>query len=389
MAGLNMTRDITPFSLDVPQADLDDLATRLERVRWPDPSPFEDGRQGPPLDKMRALVDHWRTSYDWRRCETLLNGLGQNRTRIDGVDIHFLHIRSPHDDAMPLLMTHGWPGSVLEFRHVVDPLVNPTAHGGTANDAFHLVIPSMPGFGFSGKPTDSGWNTGRIATAWAELMVRLGYDRWCAQGGDWGAMVTLILGHMRPPGLAGIHLNFVPFQPTEEETAQATEAERSMLADAGRYDQEFSAYMKLMGTRPQSVAFALSDSPVGLAAWIYALFQDVSDSDGNPEAVFSLDDILDDIMLYWLPNAGPSSARLYWESFQAMQQGGIPQTKVPTPTGISMFAKEQVRLSRRWAEARFDKITHFCEHASGGHFAALEKPDQLVADIRASFRLFR
>lgn len=384
-----MTHDITPFILDVPQAELDDLATRLGRIRWPDPSPVADGRQGPPMEKIRALVDHWRTSYDWRRCETLLNGLGQSRTEIDGVDIHFLHIRSPHEHALPLLVTHGWPGSVLEFRHVIEPLVNPTAHGGAADDAFHLVVPSMPGFGFSGKPTEPGWNTGRIAMAWTELMRRLGYDQWCAQGGDWGAMVTLTLAHMRPPGLAGIHLNFVPFQPTDEEIAQSSEAEKAMLADAARYDGEFSAYMKLMGTRPQSVAFALSDSPVGMASWIYALFQDVSDSGGNPEAVFSLDDILDDIMLYWLPNAGPSSARLYWESFQAMQQGGTPQSKVPTPTGISMFSREQVRLSQRWAETRFDKITHFGEHAGGGHFAALEKPDQLVADIRASFRMFR
>ncbi|MGY9047687.1 hypothetical protein P775_21070 [Puniceibacterium antarcticum] len=384
-----MTADVTPFILKVPQAELDDLETRLDRTRWPDPSSVEDGHQGPPLDKIRALIDHWRTSYDWRRCEALMNGLGQSHTEIDGVDIHFLHVRSPHESAMPLLMTHGWPGSVLEFSNVIDPLVNPTAHGGTADHAFHLVIPSMPGFGFSGKPTEPGWNTGRIAMVWTALMARLGYDTWVAQGDDWGAMVTLTLAHMRPPGLAGVHLNFVPFQPTEQEIAQASDAEKAMLADAGRYDGEFSAYMKLMGTRPQSVAFALSDSPVGLAAWIYALFQDVSDSDGNPETVVPLDDIIDDIMLYWLPNAGPSSARLYWESFQAMQQGGMPQSKVPTPTGISMFPGEQVRLSQRWAEARFDKITHFGEHASGGHFAALEKPDQLVADIRASFRHLR
>lgn len=384
-----MTQHITPFILDIPQADLDDLAKRLDWIRWPDPSPVEDGRQGPPLDKIRALVDHWRTAYDWRRCETLLNGLGQSRTEIDGVDIHFLHIRSRHENALPLLMTHGWPGSVLEFRHVIDPLVNPTAHGGRAEDAFHLVIPSMPGFGFSGKPTEPGWHTGRIAMAWCALMARLGYDTWGAQGGDWGAMVTLALAHMRPAGLAGIHLNFVPFQPTGEDIAQASDAEKAMLADVGRYDAEFSAYMKLMGTRPQSVAFALSDSPVGLAAWIYALFQDVSDSDGKPETVFAMDEIIDDIMLYWLPNAGPSSARLYWEGFQAMKQGGMPQAKVPTPTGISMFAGEQVRLSQRWAEARFDKITHFGEHSSGGHFAALERPDDLVADIRASFHELR
>ena len=384
-----MSDAIRPFTLDVPQSELDDLRDRLSRTRWPNESPVEDGRQGPPLVKLQALVERWRDGYDWRRCEALLNGWGQHVTEIDGVDIHFLHVRSAHADATPLLMTHGWPGSVLEFRRVIDPLVNPTAHGGTAEDAFHLVIPSMPGFGFSGKPVKPGWNPARIAGAWATLMARLGYDRWVAQGGDWGAMVTMILGHMAPAGLAGIHLNFVPFQPTEAEVAEADEAERQMLADAARYDAEFSAYMKLQGSRPQSVAFALADSPVGLAAWIYALFQDVSDSGGNPESVFPRDDIIDDVMLYWLPNAGPSSARLYWEGVQAMRDGGMPEAAMPTPTGISMYPGEQLRLSRRWAEARFERLVHFAEADRGGHFAALEAPGSLVADLRATVRGMR
>ena len=380
---------VKPFTLDIPQLKLDDLTNRLQRTRWPDPSPVEDGRQGPPLTKIKALVEHWQTAYDWRRCESLLNSLGQSVTEIDGVDIHFLHIRSEHDDAMPLLMTHGWPGSVLEFRHVIDPLVNPTAHGGLEKDAFHLVIPSMPGFGFSGKPVEVGWNTSRIASAWTDLMARLGYETWAAHGGDWGALVTLTLGHMCPPGLTGIHLNFVPFQPSEAEIAEASSEELKMLADADRYDAEYSSYMKLMGTRPQSVAFGLSDSPAGLAAFIYALFQDVSDSGGDPETVFPMDEIIDDIMLYWLPNAGASSARLYWEAMQAMRQGGMPQAKVSTPTGISMFAGEQVRLSKRWAESRFETLTHFREHASGGHFAALEAPGAIFSDIRETFRTVR
>lgn len=380
---------IRPFSLNVPQIDLDDLADRLKRTRWPDQSPVEDGRQGPPLAKIRALVDYWQTAYDWRRCEALLNSLGQSRTTIDGVEIHFLHIRSKHAQAMPLLMTHGWPGSVLEFRHVIEPLVNPTAHGGTEKDAFHLVIPSMPGFGFSDKPQEAGWNTTRIAAAWSQLMARLGYETWAAQGGDWGAMVTLTLGHMSPPGLAGVHLNFVPFQPSEIEIASASPDEEKMLADAGRYDAEYSGYMKLMSSRPQSVAFSLSDSPVGLAAFVYALFQDVSDSGGDPETVFQMDEIIDDIMLYWLPNAGASSARLYWEGKEAMRKGGRPHTQVPTPTGISMFAGEQVRLSRRWATNRFRTLTHFAEHDRGGHFAALEAPGALVSDIRETFRTLR
>ena len=384
-----MTDTIHPFILNVPQDDLDDLAHRLDRTRWPGASSVEDGRQGPPLTKVRALVDHWRHAYDWRRCEALLNGWGQHVTEIDGVDIHFLHIRSAHADAMPLLMTHGWPGSVLEFRHVIDPLVNPTKHGGDARDAFHLIIPSMPGFGFSGQPTEPGWSPARIAAAWTMLMARLGYDRWGAQGGDWGAMVTMILGHTAPEGLAGIHLNFVPFEPTPDEVANADEDERRMLGDAARYDAEYSAYMKLQGSRPQSVAFALADSPVGLAAWIYALFQDVSDSGGNPESVFALDEIIDDVMLYWLPNAGPSSARLYWEGVQAMRDGGMPREAMTTPAGISMFRREQVRLSRRWAEARFDNLVHFAEHAEGGHFAALERPDALVGDLRVTFATMR
>ena len=380
---------ISPMKLDIAQADLDDLTDRLDRIRWPSASPIEGTQQGPSLQNLQALVTHWRTSYDWRRCEHLLNSLGQSLTTIDGIDIHFLHIRSKHENAMPLLLTHGWPGSVLEFRHIIDPLVNPTAHGGTEQDAFHLVIPSMPGFGFSGKPTEPGWHIGRIAQAWVELMSRLEYSRWGAQGGDWGALVTQTLAQMNPPGLTGIHLNFVPFQPTGQEVADATKEEQKMLADAKRYSTEYSAYMNLMSTRPQSVAFGLSDSPVGLAAWIYALFQDVSDSDRQPERIFSLDDMLDDIMLYWLPNAGPTSARLYWESMQAMRNRPEAYDKIQIPTGISMFPAEQVRLSEQWAKNRFEKLVHFAEHIRGGHFAAMEAPESLVSDIRQTFVTLR
>ncbi|WNG43863.1 epoxide hydrolase 1 [Archangium minus] len=380
-----MTDHLEPFHLSVPQSELDELRARLRHTRWPDPGTVEDTRQGPPLARIRALAERWCEGYDWRRCEALLNGLGQHRTEIDGLGIHFLHIRSPEPDALPLLMTHGWPGSVLEFRNVVGPLTNPVAHGGRASDAFHLVIPSLPGFGFSDKPTGPGWHVGRIAGAWLTLMRRLGYERWAAQGGDWGAGVTTMLGYMAPAGLIGIHLNMVMFQPTHEECANADAHERKMLADAQRYDEQFSGYYKLQNTRPQSVAFSLADSPVGLAAWIYALFQDVSDSGGEPERVFSLDDMLDDIMLYWLPNAGPSSARLYWESAQAMKQGGPPSMPMPTPAGISMFPGEQIRVSRRWAESRFARLVHFNELERGGHFAALEQPALFVEEVRATF----
>lgn len=380
---------IEPFHLAVPQAELDDLRERLSRARWPDRETVDDTSQGPPLAKMRALCDRWRDGYDWRRCEALLNGLGQFRTGIDGLGIHFLHVRSPEPDALPLLMTHGWPGSVLEFRHVIGPLTDPAAHGGDPRDAFHLVIPSLPGFGFSDKPKGTGWGVPRIADAWAELMRRLGHDRWGAQGGDWGAAVTTAIGHKAPAGLVGIHLNFVLFQPTGQEVAEATPQERAMLADAGRYDERFSAYMKLQGTRPQSIGYSLADSPTGLAAWIYALFQDVSDSGGDPERVFGLDEMLDDIMLYWLPNTGASSARLYWEAMASMKSGGPPSGPMRTPAGISMFPGEQVRISRRWAERRFADLVRFNELDRGGHFAALEQPAAFADEVRATFRPLR
>lgn len=380
-----MSLVIEPFYLSVPQAELDDLQRRLAQTRWPTPDTVSDTSQGPQGERIRALVAHWRDGYDWRRCEALLNGLGQFRTEIDGLGIHFLHIRSPEPGARALLLTHGWHGSVLEFRDVIGPLSDPVAHGGKASDAFHLIIPSLPGFGFSDKPTVPGWDIGRIAGAWAQLMARLGYDEWFAQGGDWGAGVTTMLGYMAPAGLKAIHLNFAMFQPTSAEIANADAAERKMLADAGRYHAEFAGYYAVQKTRPQSVAFGLADSPVGLAAWIYALFQDVSDSGGEPETVFSLDAMIDDIMLYWLPNTGASSARLYWESTQAMQRNSMAFPPMPMPTGISMFPGEQVRLSRRWAEARFASLVHFNEPVRGGHFAALEQPGLFVEEVRASF----
>jgi pimeloyl-ACP methyl ester carboxylesterase len=380
---------ITPFPIKVDQAQLADLADRLARVRWPDADTVADGSQGPTSPAIRRLVDRWKDGYDWRAVEARINGWGSSRTVIDGLGIHFLHIRSPEPEALPLLMTHGWPGSMLEFREVIGPLTDPVAHGGHASDAFHLVIPTLPGFGFSDKPIEPGWDVGRIAGAWAVLMQRLGYHRWAAQGGDWGAGVTTVLGHMAPSGLIGIHLNMVMFQPTDEERAAADADEQRMLADAHRYDQEYAGYYKVQNTRPQSVAFALADSPIGLAAWVYALFQDVSDSGGDPERVFSLDTMLDDIMMYWLPNAGPSSIRLYWETAQAMRKGGFPTAPMPLPTGISMFPGEQVRLSRRWAASRFAKLIHFGEPDRGGHFAALEQPAAFTEEVRATFRTLR
>ncbi|MCP1440095.1 microsomal epoxide hydrolase [Erwinia persicina] len=384
-----MTSPVESFPIHIPQTQLDDLAQRLAQTRWPDPETVSDNSQGPKLERLRALVAHWQKDYDWRATETQLNQWNSSRTEIDGLGIHFLHIRSPHSDALPLLMTHGWPGSVLEFRAMIGPLTDPTAYGGQASDAFHLVIPALPGFGFSDKPTSPGWGVGKTASAWVQLMARLGYgQRWAAQGGDWGSAVTTALGHMRPPGLVGIHLNMVMYQPTQDEIAQATPEEQRMLADAQRYDQELSGYMKVQSTRPQSVGFALADSPVGLAAWIYALFQDASDSGGEPERAIDINALIDDIMLYWLPNAGPSSVRFYWEGIREMQQQG-PASAIPTPAGVSMFPGELLRLSRRWAQARFEDLRFFAEAEHGGHFAAMENPAVLTDHVRETFRLLR
>ncbi|MBV6853771.1 epoxide hydrolase [Xanthomonas campestris pv. mirabilis] len=381
-----MTDGMTPFRINIAQAELDDLNQRLGHTRWPSQETVRDHSQGPQSARIRRLVERWRTGYDWRATERLLNGWNSSRTAIDGLDIHFLHVRSPEPGALPLLLTHGWPGSILEFRDVIGPLTDPVAYGGKASDAFHLVIPSLPGFGFSGKPTSRGWGVGRTAAAWVELMRRLGYgERWTAQGGDWGSAITTALGFMQPPGLVGIHLNMVMFDPSAEEIANATPAEQRMLDDAKRYQREFSGYMHLQSTRPQSVGFSLADSPAGIAAWIYALFQDVSQSGGEPENVIALDHRIDDIMLYWLPNAGPSSVRFYWE---AAQEAGtaMPMHPMPTPTGISMFPGEQVRISRRWAERRFADLRFFAEAERGGHFAAMENPPAFVDHLRDTFQ---
>ena len=382
-----MFHPIKPFQLSVPEVQLTELRQRLRLTRWPDRETAADTSQGPPLAKVQALVAYWLDQYDWRRCEAMLNGFGQHLTSIDGLNIHFLHIRSPEPDALPLILTHGWPGSVLEFHKMIGPLTDPVAHGGDRHDAFHLVVPSLPGFGFSGRPTTFGWGIPRIADAWIALMDRLGYERWGAQGGDWGAAVTTAIGHKAPPGCIGVHLNFVMYKPTEDEVASATPHEQAMLDSMRTYQDSLSGYAKLQGTRPQTIGYALADSPVAQAAWLYDLFQNVSDSGANPESVFSYDEMLDDIMLYWLTNTGASSARLYWQAQAAMS--GPPPAPMQVPAAISMFPKELVRISRRWAEKRFSNLVHFNELDRGGHFAALEQPALLVEEIRAGFRGLR
>ena len=382
-----MSDPIEPFRLAVPESELADLRDRLGRTRWPEREVVADWSQGAPLGRVRSLCDYWRTGYDWRRCEAMLNGFGPFRTSVDGLGIHFLHVRSPEPDALPLVMTHGWPGSVVEFHKVIGPLTDPAAHGGDPRDAFHLVLPTLPGYGFSDKPAQPGWGIERIARAWSTLMHRLGYGkRWAAQGGDWGGGVTWQIGLQRPAGCVGLHLNIMMMKPTAAEIAAADAEERKILADLERYEEELSGYSKEQSTRPQTIGYALADSPAGLAAWIYEKFHDWTDNGGSAEDVLSRDEMLDDIMLYWLPNAAASSARLYWESFTP---GGIDAPPCEVPTAVSMFPKELQRASRRWAERRFPKLVYWNELDRGGHFAAFEQPELFTAEVRAGLRPVR
>jgi pimeloyl-ACP methyl ester carboxylesterase len=383
-----MSEQIRPFHLSVPEAQLTDLRERLARTRWPDRETVSDTGQGPMLAKIQALCAYWQDEYDWRRAESMLNGFGQYRTTIDGLGLHFLHIRSPEPDALPLLMTHGWPGSILEFSKVIGPLTDPAAHGGDPRTAFHLVLPSLPGFGFSDRPTETGWNFNRIADAWITLMDRLGYRRWAAQGGDFGAAVTTAIAARTPPGLVGLHLNFPMVQPTPAEIGAATPHEQAMLAGAGNYFANLSGYSTLQSTHPQTVGYSLADSPTGLAAWMYSLFQDVCGTPGNAESSFTTDEMLDDITLYWLTNTGTSSARIYWEMMHS-PRSPQPSGPITVPAGFSIFPQEQIRASRRWLEARYRTVVHFNELDRGGHFAALEQPELFITELRTSFSTLR
>jgi epoxide hydrolase len=376
--------EITPFRIDIPDADIDDLRQRLRRTRWPEPEPVTDWSQGIPLAYTRALCEYWLDGYDWPAAQDRLNRFAQYRTAIDGLDIHFLHVRSPREDALPLVITHGWPGSVVEFGKVIGPLTDPVAHGGEAADAFHVVCPSLPGYGFSGKPAQTGWSIERTADAWDQLMTRLGYSRYGAQGGDWGAQVTTGLGMNHGDHLAGIHLNMPIALPDPATADDLTDREKAALASMDHYARWDSGYSKQQSTRPQTVGYGLVDSPAGLCAWIVEKFWSWTDSDGDPLNVLTKDELLDNVMLYWLPGTGASSARLYWESFSKPLLG-----PVDVPVGCSIFPKEIFRPSRRWAERQFPDLRYWNEAARGGHFAAFEQPEAFVAEVRAAFRAFR
>ncbi|HEV2493391.1 MAG TPA: epoxide hydrolase [Terriglobia bacterium] len=380
------TKEVISFKVHVPQAALDDLKKRLANARWPEKEPVTDWSQGVPLAKAQALVEYWRTRYDWRRVESTLNGLPQFRTQIDGLGIYFIHVRSKHENALPIILTHGWPGSIIEFLQVIGPLTDPTAHGGKADEAFHVVIPSLPGFGFSDKPTEVGWRLPRIANAWAALMARLGYSHYVAQGGDLGAGVSSWMAKQRPSGLAAIHLNLpILFPPPPPQPGGYTAAEQPALAQLGKYASDASGYASIQATRPQTLGYGLADSPVGQAMWVYEKFQAWTDNKGDPAETISVDHMLDDITLYWLTDTAASSARVYFESFAK----DFARMHLELPVAVSNFKGDFFTPPKVWGDQTYSKLFYWNEVPKGGHFAALEQPELFVAELRKSFAQVR
>jgi pimeloyl-ACP methyl ester carboxylesterase len=385
--------EIDPFRVDMPEEAIADLRRRITATRRPSRELVADRSQGVQLATIQELSRYWATEYDWRRCEAKLNALPQFMTGIDGVDIHFIHVKSDHADALPLIMTHGWPGSVIELLGAVGPLTDPTAHGGSAEDAFHLVLPSLPGYGFSGEPAEIGWNVGRIAQAWAELMRRLGYSRYVAQGGDVGASVTDAMGRQAPEGLIGIHMNLLVTALGGGPMPTDTEQERAALEQTKTFRASGFGYFLEQATRPQTIGYALLDSPVALAAWMLDhdtdAYYKISRAfvDGQPSGGLTRDHILDNITLYWLTGTGASAARSYWENGRAQAlAAGHPPPPVKLPVGFTTFPGEIFRAPRSWVEASYPTLTYFHEADKGGHFAAWEEPEVLTTEIRAAFK---
>ncbi len=388
------TAAIRPFQVNVPEKAIVDLRQRIAATRWPDREIVTDRSQGAQLAKIQALVRYWGTGYDWRTAEAKLNALPQFVTKIDGLDIHFIHVRSRHPNALPLIMTHGWPGSIFELVKVIGPLTDPTAHGGRAEDAFDLVVPSMPGYGFSGKPQSTGWNPDHIARAWDELMRRLGYTRYVSQGGDWGAVISDVMARQAPPGLLGIHINMPATVPPEiakvlasggPAPAGLSPEEKVAFDGMDALYKKGSGYALMMVTRPQTLGYSLADSPVGLAAWFYDKFADWTYSAGEPEKVLTRDEMLDDITLYWLTNTGTSSAQLYWEN----NANNFNAVDINIPAAITVFPGEIYRAPRSWAQRAYHKLIYFNEVDNGGHFAAWEQPELFATEIRAAFKSLR
>ena len=395
-ATVETTTEIRPFHVDVPQEQLDDLRRRIEATRWPGRELVDDRSQGVQLATLKELARYWTTDYDWRKAEAKLNALPQFTTEIDGIEIHFIHVRSAHENALPLIMTHGWPGSVVELLETVGPLTDPTAHGGSAEDAFHLVLPSLPGYGFSGEPAEIGWDLGRTAQAWAALVRRLGYTRYVAQGGDVGAGISDTLGRQVPEGLVGIHTNLlVPAlggtMPTD------TDEERAAAAQIATFRQSGNGYFVEMATRPQTIGYALRDSPVALAGWMLDhdtdSYQKIAHAfvDGEPSGNLTRDHILDNVTLYWLTGTGASAARSYWEAYgpDAPAAGRQPLPPPPIPVGFTTFPGEIWRTPRSWVESSYPNVSYFNEVDRGGHFAAWEEPELFSEEMRAAFRPLR
>ena len=378
------TKAVTPFKVSVPQSAIDDLKRRLASTRWPERETVGDWSQGVPLQKAQALVAYWRDKYDWRRFEARINAFPQYRTQIDGVGIHFIHVRSPHQNALPIILTHGWPGSVVEFMEVIGPLSDPTRYGGRAEDAFDVVVPSLPGFAFSDKPVETGWDVNRIARAWATLMPRLGYERWVAQGGDWGAGVTHALAHQQPPGLIAAHVNW-QFVFPEKLPENPTPAEQKAIDRAALFANDQSGYFREQGTRPQTIGYPLTDSAAGQALWIYEKFQSWTDNHGNPEDELSVDAMLDDISLYWFTGTAASSARIYWENTRS-GKAGLSGGRIELPMAASVFPHEIFCPPKAWAEALWPNLFYWNELDKGGHFAAFEQPKLFTEELRKAFR---
>ncbi|MEV6836640.1 epoxide hydrolase [Streptomyces sp. NPDC051133] len=388
---------IEPFRLSVPQSDLDDLHDRLDRTRWPAELPGAGWEYGVPAGYLRELARYWRHTYDWRAAEARLNAWPQFTTTVDGASVHFAHVRSPEPDATPLVLTHGWPGSIVEFLDVVGPLTDPVAHGGDAADAFHVVVPGIPGFGLSGPTTEPGWEAGRVADAWAELMRRLGYERFGAQGGDWGAAISRELGRAHPDRVIGVHLNLLPgahaaTEPTAQELAALDPEERERTLRSWRgwadWSREGTGYAVLQSTRPHTLAYALTDSPVGQLAWIVEKFREWTDSEELPEEAVDRDRLLTNVMLYWLTGTAGSSGRIYYERAHAAGRTARPAEPSSAPTALALFPAEPQIPLRHKAE-RTENLVRWTEFDRGGHFAAMEEPDLLVGDVRAFFRRLR
>lgn len=372
---------VRPFRIAIPETDLADLHRRLDATRWPDAETVTDRSQGVRLERARAIVERWRHGYDWRRTEAALNAFPQFTTRIDGVAIHFVHVRSPHTGALPLLLTHGWPGSVADFAELIGPLTDPVAFGGRPEDAFDVVVPSLPGSGFSGKPTAPWWTVDRIAVAWAALMDRLGYRSWVAHGGDWGSAVTTALGVLRPEGLLGVHLSTPYAVPAQLPTAPDPE-ERRAVDGLIRYAGELGGANHVHGTVPQTLGYALADSPVGQATWIWDKYESKTDNDGSAEDAIDGDRMLDTISISWFTNSAASSARIYWDNRSATMSG----PHLDLPVAVTVFPRDVPLLPRRWIEAAYSDLVHFGEAEHGGHFAALEQPEFLADEIRTGLR---